>query len=113
LAAESEDGGQIVPGLGVAFRCPRRGHPMLRTALGFLAALLATAAAAQYPTKPIRMIAPFPAGGALDVVGRIIAVPLSQSLGQPVVVENKPGADGAIAADMVAKSPPDGHVLFL
>jgi len=85
----------------------------VRAVLGFLGALLATAALAQYPVKPIRMVAPFPAGGALDVVGRIIAVPMSQSLGQPVVVENRPGADGAIAADHVAKSAADGYTLFL
>ena len=84
-----------------------------RTLLGLLGALAATAVLAQYPQKPIRMVAPFPAGGALDVVGRIIAVPMSQSLGQPVVVENRPGADGAIAADHVARSAPDGYTLFL
>jgi tripartite-type tricarboxylate transporter receptor subunit TctC len=84
-----------------------------RTLLGLLGALAATAVLAQYPQKPIRMVAPFPAGGALDVVGRIIAVPMSQSLGQPVVVENRPGADGAIAADHIARSAPDGYTLFL
>jgi len=85
----------------------------LRLLLGLLVALAAGMASAQYPQKPIRMVAPFPAGGALDVVGRIIAVPMSQSLGQPVVVENRPGADGAIAADHIARSAPDGYTLFL
>ena len=85
----------------------------LRLLLGLLAALAAGMASAQYPQKPIRIVAPFPAGGALDVVGRIIAVPMSQSLGQPVVVENRPGADGAIAADHIARSAPDGYTLFL
>ncbi len=85
----------------------------IRALPGLLGALLASAALAQYPAKTIRVVAPFPPGGALDVVGRILAPALSQSLGQPVVIENRPGADGAIAAELVAKSPPDGYTLFL
>ena len=84
-----------------------------RLRFAFLGFFIATAAFAQYPAKPIRVIAPFPPGGALDVVGRIIAPPLSQSLGQPVVIENRPGAEGAIGGDVVAKSAPDGYTLFL
>ena len=76
-------------------------------------ALVALPAAAQFPSKPIRMLVPFPAGSATSTVARILAAPLSQALGQPVVVEERPGADGAIAGEMVAKSAGDGHTLFM
>jgi tripartite-type tricarboxylate transporter receptor subunit TctC len=81
--------------------------------LPLLLLLWGAAAFAQYPTKPIRMLLHFPAGGSTDLVTRTIAKELGEVLGQPVVVENKPGADGAIAAQQVIASPPDGHTLFV
>lgn len=68
---------------------------------------------AQYPTKPIRLIVPFPPGGGSDAFGRIIGPPLSEALGRPVVVENRSGAGGNIGAEIAAKSPPDGYTLLL
>ena len=68
--------------------------------------------ATTYPTKPIRLIVGFSPGGAADSVGRALAEGLSNRLGQPVVVENKPGANGNIAAEFVARSPADGYVLY-
>jgi tripartite-type tricarboxylate transporter receptor subunit TctC len=78
-----------------------------------IAAMSLCAAAADYPTRPIRIVIPFPTGGPTDVAGRVIAQTLSQTVGQPVVVENRPGADGAIGPDVVLKSPPDGHTLLM
>ena len=73
----------------------------------------ATLHAQNYPVKPIRMVVPFPAGGFSDVFGRILAARMNESWGQPVVVENRPGAGGNIGADIVAKSPPDGYTLVM
>jgi tripartite-type tricarboxylate transporter receptor subunit TctC len=77
--------------------------------------LLALAAFAQaWPAaKPLRMVIPFPAGGATDIIGRTIAQKLSAALGQQVVVDNKPGAGGTIGSDMVAKAAPDGYTILL
>lgn len=66
-----------------------------------------------YPTKPIRLVVPYPAGIAPDVIARILSPHLQASLGQPLVIENRPGAAGMIGADNVAKSQPDGHTLFM
>lgn len=79
----------------------------------FALSLVAGSAGADYPTKPIKLIIPFPAGSATDTVGRILAQSVSAAIGQTVVVDNKPGADGAIAGAEVAKAPPDGYTLFL
>jgi tripartite-type tricarboxylate transporter receptor subunit TctC len=71
------------------------------------------AAAQPWPTKPIRIVLQFPPGGATDSVARILAQSMSATLGQPVLVDNRPGADGAIAGDFVARAEPDGHTFFL
>jgi tripartite-type tricarboxylate transporter receptor subunit TctC len=77
-----------------------------------LAALLPLSAIAQtYPAKPVRLMVPFPPGGATDIVGRLVAVKMQEVWGQPVVVENKPGAGTVVGTDYVAKSAPDGHTL--
>ena len=79
-------------------------------------ALVAVAPAAQaqdFPNRPIRMVIAFPAGGPTDFVGRLVADKVKDILGQPVIIENKPGANGALGADSVAKAAPDGYTLFL
>jgi tripartite-type tricarboxylate transporter receptor subunit TctC len=70
-------------------------------------------AAQQFPSKPIRIVVPFPAGGTTDVVARLVAQRMSESMGQPVVVDNRGGAGGALGADIVAKSNPDGYTLLM
>src|SRR5437762_13264810 len=83
------------------------------TKLLFTLLLAPIVAFAQYPTKPIHMIIPFAPGGASDFVGRIMQPKLSELLGQPIVVENKPGAAGNIGAEYAAKPAPDGYTVFL
>src|SRR3954468_14390338 len=72
-----------------------------------------TASAQSFPSKPIRVVIPFVAGGSSDIVGRAIGSKFQEFLGQPAVVENKPGANGSIAAEFVAKSDPDGYTILV
>lgn len=87
---------------------------MMKRMLVLAAALLvAVPASAQYPNKPIRIVVPFGAGSATDLISRVLGNSVSAAVGQPVVVDNKAGADGAIAASEVARSAPDGYTLLM
>ncbi|MCC6472910.1 MAG: tripartite tricarboxylate transporter substrate binding protein [Burkholderiales bacterium] len=93
-------------------------HPALHATLQRLFAaacvITATAAAAQgYPAKPIRIVSPYPPGGSTDIVARLAAQKMAVSMGQPVLVDNRPGAAGAIGSEFVARSAPDGYTLLL
>jgi tripartite-type tricarboxylate transporter receptor subunit TctC len=92
-------------------------HSLLRASATGAAALLAwglagAQTAASYPDKPVKMIIPFPPGGTLDKVGRMLAVKMGEQFGHNVVVENRPGGNGVIGADAVAKAPADGYTLL-
>ena len=86
--------------------------PLRAFLLFWLFLLAALPAAAQYPNKPIRLIVPFPPSGAADLAARVVATPLSQELGQTIIIDNKAGADGAIAGDALIKAAPDGYTLL-
>src|SRR6186997_163938 len=79
----------------------------------FLAAAPAWAQTDAYPSKPIRMISPFPPGGSVDFVARLVSVKVSEFLGQQVVVENRSGASGNIGTEIAARATPDGYTLVL
>jgi tripartite-type tricarboxylate transporter receptor subunit TctC len=81
--------------------------------IALAAALPPPAAAQTYPAKPVRIICAFPVGGIADIYARVIGARLGEAWGQPIVVENRTGAGGTIAAEAVAKSPPDGYTLVM
>ena len=81
--------------------------------LALIALAPAVAVAQGYPAKPLRVVVPFPPGGGVDIVARAMSEKLSSRLGQPIVIENKPGAGMQIGTDAVAKSPPDGYTLYV
>ncbi|MEQ6435391.1 tripartite tricarboxylate transporter substrate binding protein [Comamonas sp. w2-DMI] len=83
------------------------------TAAGLLSAPLLASAAEQWPAKPIRLIVPYPPGGSSDIIARSIGKVMSQELGQPIVIDNKPGANGNLGAEFVARAQPDGYTWLL
>src|SRR5690348_7803183 len=92
---------------------PRRAFAAALLAIAAIAGLPSGAAADTFPSRPAKLIVPFPPGGPLDTTGREIAQKLGEMWGQSVIVENKPGAGGNIGADFVAKSPPDGYTIVM
>src|SRR5712691_10396035 len=86
---------------------------VLITTIASAATLAPRAARAAYPERPIRLIVPFAAGGAVDAVARLLGAPLTASLGHPVLIDNRGGAGGIIGMDAVAHAPADGYTLLL
>jgi tripartite-type tricarboxylate transporter receptor subunit TctC len=86
---------------------------MLQAAIATLATVISAAAFAQYPTRPLHLVVGFAPGGASDIISRAMTEPLSRAFGQPIIVDNKPGAGSSLAAELVAKSAPDGYTVMI
>src|SRR5690606_13512125 len=103
-----------IPPDHVALRGDSMNKQITRTIVSIAAVLAASAATAQtFPSKVVRLVVPFAAGGSNDVVARAMSKPLSQALGQSVVVENRAGANTIIGTEAVARSAPDGHTVLI
>src|SRR5688572_2986820 len=93
---------------------PSEGESMRKLVIALaLACSCAAATAATYPAKPVTAIVPFPPGGSTDMLARIVGPSVNQRLGQPFVIDNRPGATGAIGATMVKRAPADGHTILV
>jgi tripartite-type tricarboxylate transporter receptor subunit TctC len=109
------------PDSGIAYIQARAHRPAghrsatsLRVIAALALALIGGVAQAQnYPNKPVKIIVPYPPGGAVDVLARLLSNKFTASLGQPVIVDNRPGAGGNLGVDLVAKSPPDGYTILI
>ena len=88
-------------------------YSSIRFATGLAFALATSAAIAAYPEKPLRVVVPFAPGGGTDLIARTLGAGISKELGQPVVIDNKPGGGTIIGTDAVAKSPPDGYTVLV
>src|SRR5688572_7546640 len=86
---------------------------LLLAAAGLMLVPMTAAVAQDYPTKPVRIVVPFPPGGFNDIVGRLIATQLSERLGKQFIVDNRSGAGGVVAGELVANAPKDGHTLLI
>src|SRR5262245_60426926 len=97
---------------GATMTLQRRRFLRLAGAAAALPVLARTAVAQTYPTRPIRWVVPYPGGGSTDIVARLVAQFMTDRLGQPVVIENRPGGGTNIATQAVVNSPPDGYTLL-
>ena len=86
---------------------------VLRAATLIMLSIAGFAQAQNWPVRPVRIVVGFPPGGGIDVVARLLAIRMSDSLAQQVIVDNRPGANGILGTDIVAKANPDGHTVFI